>query len=154
MKLVCGSDLRVLLGSLFAPVLLAQAIASGGRSRRECKGSGCASTTRKHSVPLWGSCHEHLAWGENLVETSLLCEQVWAGYNKGCGEKPTFTFHHILLQLLLYLHWLCHFTSHTGKLKKTYVSSLSEKKTSMALRKHLCSINPCNSALWCHFCCG
>lgn len=103
-------------------------IASGGRSGRERKGSGCAFATRNHSVPPWGSCHEHLAWGENLVETGLLCEQVWAGYSEGCGEKPTFTSHHMLLQLLLHLHWLCHFTSHTGKLKKTFVYSLSEKK--------------------------
>ena len=70
----------------------------------------------------------HLAWGENLVETSLFCEQAWAGHNNSCREKPTFTSHHILVWLLLRRHWLCHFTSQTGKLKKTYASSLSEKK--------------------------
>lgn len=152
LKLVCGSNLRVLPTSLFAPVLLAQAIASAGTSGRERRGSGCASTTRKHRVPLGFTFMRHLAWGENLVETSLLCEQAWAGHSKGYEEKPTFTSHHILLRLPLHLHWLCHFTSHTGKLKKTHASSLSEKKASVALRKHLCNINPCNSALCYYFC--
>lgn len=153
LKLVCGSNLRVLPTSLFAPVL-AQAIASGVTSGREHRGSGCASTTRKHRVPLGFTFMRHLAWGENLVETSLLCEQVWAGYNKGYGEKPTFTSHHVLLRLLLHLHCLCHFTSHTGKLKKTYASSHSEKKSFVALRKHLCNINPLNSAFCYYFCYG
>lgn len=145
MEACCCLLLFLLL--FFLPRLLYLVIGQGGN-----RSSGYAFTRRKHCVLPWGS----LSWGTwpevktlwRQVHCVSKCEQATVKVMGRSQHSPLTACFYDLCSIFSGFVILFPIPSNS----KRHAPLPSVKKASLAVTKHLYSINPCNSSLWYYFC--